>query len=87
MAIGITVEMCVKNCIDKGTARDVAPFFDLITGAALLVLGILGISGTLPFSSAASWALIGAGICYTGLIVYGLLAQIVKKQPALRDKC
>ncbi|MCC5832432.1 MAG: hypothetical protein JJU12_05245 [Chlamydiales bacterium] len=51
------------------TRRQTAFILDGIASITILVLGILAISGTLPISPSAGWALLGAGIVYTSIML------------------
>lgn len=85
MAFSIISDMCAKNCMSHKSAQKVALPLDLITGLALLVIGILALSGTISLAPSASWALIGAGACYAGLVCLKILATVKKNCHSTKD--
>lgn len=63
-----SVQTTVKSGFGSKEPRSihkVAPFADAIVGITLLVLGFLGVTGMIPISAAASYAVFGAGLTYT----------------------
>lgn len=85
MAFSIIADMCAKNCITQKNAQKVALPLDLVTSVALFVIGILALAGTINLTPSASWALIGAGVCYAGLVCLKILATVKKNCNATKE--
>ena len=96
MAISFSVSSCIPP-LKVVTARgqsDIQPHFSLIhrvsnaadwiLGISLLAVGILGATGILSLSPAASFALIGTGATYTGFMI--LLMANKKRVQCIQNK-
>ncbi len=86
MAISILTDCCVeKNYREYGTnvhrlAHKLAYFVDLVAGAAILAIGLLGFFGRIPMQPNLAYSLIGAGAAYT-------ILSLLKGSLALKQKC
>ena len=86
MLVQTTVKMCMgTNCVQKPFLDHITRFLDVIAGCALLLIGVLAIQGVIPCSTHTAWAILGAGCCYVGIMLWDLIYQ-VKQHSRLKDK-